>query len=320
MDAFKICLIFLTFLYLPGCTSVAYVSAIEQSNKNKNVEIHHIGKVIDQHNNPVIGAKIQVRLGRGRESIMPHVLDKDKDLFDQIRDDELLELDTDINGQFKIDDTKGFGVVVKTIYKEGYISKINNTYTEYKKDDQDVGLPRIVTYEIWKSQGVEKVLYNPMGLRLKLIPEEYENGLPIQLITNIDSPYYDELGHLQIKCSNEGINESEDPRARYSWSCELSAVNGGIQELEDKSRQAAPEGGYIEELVYRKDKSDEDWKDGVSSNTIYFFNEGKNFGKATINLRAYKDRGIRVSISNIIINPNNSRNLESHGNNLTHIS
>ncbi|MCP4996624.1 MAG: hypothetical protein GY934_23050 [Gammaproteobacteria bacterium] len=106
---------------------VARVRALENLARKSNGPVEFYGKVVDQHGDPIVGARISFELTATNESILLELLGG-RDDMDVINKNEHINTVTDVNGGFSIQDKKGIYLTVVGIEKKGYmVQEIRDT-------------------------------------------------------------------------------------------------------------------------------------------------------------------------------------------------
>lgn len=250
-----------------------------------DTEIVFYGQVIDQGGAPVEGAKVRYSSSMDFEVALAG------------RNPELVTY-SDKDGLFNIK-TKGADLSI-TVDKNGYRDVVSDISSRHRGPTRPTG-PSINPGDRVGSS--EKVLYfemhgypelnhrpvagrpvqftlHKLGKIYKLVATDKRlsprsNGEPLRVSLNGN----DGSGHeILIICKSDFGRTPVQPgvQHRYAWSFEIVVENGGIQEMNDKERFDAPEGGYVPKLtVATKDASAVRWSNDFGDKAYYVrFDDG----------------------------------------------
>ncbi len=275
---------------VPGKYDPTLPQWIEYDRRNKEdkfwewkTPISFYGKIIDQFQNPVSGAKVQVSWNDT-----------------SAHGTSYKDLNSDGNGLFSITGIKGKILIVSQIEKEGYIpSVIYQRGFEYSAFfDKNYHIPNPNNPVIFHMH--KKVAAEPM---IKLsneitIPSSGTVGINLQNgrqgVTDV---------HLVIE-----LLDNSDPTGK-KWAARVSAPRGGIQPANDEFATIAPISGYQSELTINQDTT---LPNGFQDPGLY--KGGKFYLKTSVGYALIEFRMIPGNSDfqfSSYLNPNtNSRNLE----------
>lgn len=270
---------------------ISYISAIE-----------FYGKIIDQNNDPVVGAKVLAVINTYDRNLDEHI--KHRGL--RYRYDKIQKCSDD-NGFFTIDKVKGLNLVIKGIEKEGYFASIDgkDTFVFNKYHSSDVRhvaqKNNPVVFYLWKEGRKTKLIHKKLKIKIR------DNAKYYSIIFLEGKIYneYDNRGDLFAKLIIGDQNGSN----RYDWKLVLKTIDGGIVETKDKYIFLAPKTGYNENYTLQVNKSDEDWSIRASRKFYFRSINGKFFAAINAKVWAYHD-GRGMLILEYYLNDKGGRNLE----------
>jgi len=115
-------------------------------------------------------------------------------------------------------------------------------------------------------------------------------------------------GDLVVTLTRNPVNISRG--TPFDWSVTLSVTDGGLMEIKDLYPNEAPATGYQPSITFNMPKNMKDW-DAALNRSFYFKGEnGKNYGRMTIDIQADFQPPPTLFGANVLINPAGSRNLE----------
>jgi hypothetical protein len=261
-----------------------------------NATISFWGKVVDQDNNPLPGAKVSLALDYGL-AISP--------TEGGLRRTNLA-LQTDQNGSFAVSNLQGHGFDIKSIEKDGYklSERVSRSYSYswsaniFHPDQQNP-----VIFRMWKKLGSEALIsgddfygVNPDGRAYTidlLTRKKFEGvGMTGDIIVRIKRP-------PELK-----------PRTKFDWSYSVEAVDGGILQTNDEFTYRAPESGYRDRYEYVASASSTNWTPELRDQEFYVKSRnGQVFGTLVVKvIPEYNQQSVfAIQYS---VNPSGSRNLE----------
>lgn len=256
---------------------------LKMASKKTIQKIEFYGKIVDQEGNPVsgvtinyIGSRSLYASGSGSGSVV-----------------------SDSKGNFVIDNARGKALKIVSFEKidyqfpsgqyfhnpkEGVDPK--STWGIYKK-----GSPYIV--KSWKVDAYPKVKQKH---RLAMIFEPDGRKYTLDITGKQDKFIEGEL---------EGDMHLSFDKAEANWRVQISALNGGFVESNDKFMYMAPEKEYQPTIFFESD----DLKRSMSKN-VYFFNENKRlYGMLSLNISPYSRNNKSAIGLRYVINLEQGRNL-----------
>lgn len=235
---------------------------VERLNKDRDydwrVELNFYGKVVDENNQPVPGARVN--------------LDWNTD-WDPIKAPQgtaFAETSSDGNGMFSLLGQHGKILGVK-VGKAGYYSVeaakgilafeyANPSDQNYYEPDSNAP----VVFHLRKKGEGAKLVNKTVKLSLS---GKAEGGLDLM------SGQITSTGSLQIQSNKP---EFKSARGRYPWSVTLSMPSGGLIETNEQLPFTAPESGYTQTAVMDMTNPDTPtWGNGAMK-TYYFYLPGTN--------------------------------------------
>jgi len=253
-----------------------------EAGKLSNLDIEFYGKVIDQHGNPVAGARVGVSLLRWR------ILDAGGAFH---------EFTTDSEGYFDVSGISGQVLTIRSISKDGYEiigeAKRTQTFRVESLGKRDKNNP--IIFHAWKKLESEPLYYGEYKQKLR------DSGV----LEAINFPGLNNGLSARFDLDPNGI-----PYKPENWKISIKANAGGIIESQGEIfMNEAPESGY--ELVWSKAyaKGTEGFTD--EGRKKFYFRSGNNYGRLEVNYVAYYKKGIAGILRiKYWINPNGSRNLQ----------
>ncbi len=261
------------------------------------------GKVIDQNNDPVVGATVEAKiLYYGGFSLLKMRDGDDNDKYHSS------VLTTDSSGKFTVSGNKGKSLDIN-ISKEGYKSPEGRLSYVYDPNERKLrhhpspGNPVILT--MWKKGKIEEGLIKRKIL-FKFDSDGTEQGVSLidgkWLKTNITD------AALIVSVAAD-IPEGTRPR-RYNWSLTIDVPNGGIIETSDAFLYQAPEEGYQNPYTLTMSADDSKWRGDISNKKFYVkARNGDIYASIILGCHSYSNNKALVKMKTFV-NPNGSRNLE----------
>lgn len=250
--------------------------------------INFYGRVVDESNNPVMGANIHFN-------------------WNGMSQTGNTEADTasDGNGFFSLTGEQGKYLFI-TVAKEGYYSSGNAKGAGFQYANPADGLftPDAVNPVVFhlrkKSEGVDLITSrNGMSNALQIhIPRD---GTPIEV--DFFQQKTGDSGQMQVV---EIKPDFKNWKQATNWSFQLNIPGGGFIEESDEFPFMAPENGYEPIVAFNFSKDQPDWTTSISKDYYIEFGTPPQFGWLHI------ETGISYggAILTYAINPNGSRNLE----------
>lgn len=256
--------------------------------KISNMAIKFYGRVIDQHGNPVAGAKVGVSLLRWR------ILDAGG---------EYHEFRTDSEGYFAIKGISGQVLTIRKIEKDGYeiIGENQNSQT-FRVEGIRKNKSSPYIFQAWKKTEAEPLIYSNGFFGFYLHGHPYTIDLfkekKIEGIT---------LGDLTITFNRA----SEGTRSKPSdWSVVVKPLGGGVFETSDVFMNEAPNEGYIPSWDISFKKGAPGFRTEVEKHFYVKSRNGKAYSKVEMRFLPYYKDDVDVIEIKAWLNPNGSRNLQ----------
>lgn len=264
-----------------------------QGRLQLNVPIAFYGRVIDQSDEPVVGANIELQIQqivRTRSDMTVNVGEPETPI-------------TDNDGRFELIGKKGLMVAIDTIKKEGYqLSENAKRHFPYNSETPapDPGSPAV--FRMWKKQGADRL---EVGDEIYgLVPNGRQNTLNFLAHTKTEGVQPE--GDLIVSVQRP---EHVAPKEKYDWSCTFQVTGGGLVESSDEFFNLAPETGYQPRIEVHMDADEPNWAPNVKKKFYLQSRGGSLYGHLEIELVAqYRDKS--ALWIKYFVNPTGSRNLE----------
>ncbi len=265
---------------------------------DRNLPVKMYGRVVDQHGQPVAGAKVQMVIsgggafapGTGRTFFM-----------------------TDTDGRFEVAG-KGQGLSILNV-EHPQLSAVYFKRLASGRKDRGVGFDAAGTYgeeASWRTYNTPEKPYVIPVWRV----EKFEKVI-------VKSGAYDpkpngktfEYAGMVTSCSRELMEpHTHWKKQKGSWSITFQPINGGIQETNDFYLNKAPEDGYQSELTVSMERGSPDYKVAIYQPKYYYYyylqDNKRIYGsfEAEFFPYTYKDK-CRVTVKSVKYNPGGTRNL-----------
>jgi hypothetical protein len=288
------------------------VHAIKKS-ANRNVNFY--GRVVDQHGHPVEGVQLELKILSYQNSFIDYL----KTGREQVKN--TFSMATDANGMFSVEKKEGTTFKIERMTKDGYVTPNRGIQTYFVYSNLSSGpdssmyhtadKARPVVYHLWKKGDTEPLIMT--FAKLTLEPEKGINEVYYRM-TPREKPSPQPMPGWNIKVTgkNQRSPDRGKPHDDY-WEVTLTAGEGGGLVLTDSPHaNLAPENGYQESLTikstdqkYPRDRPDR-WAyyRGKNGEEFAAFRLGIDIGSKKTGSRIY------VTLADLRINPNGSRNLE----------
>ena len=278
---------------------------VNQDDINKNIPIEFHGKVIDQFENPVDNAEININV-RKTESLLEELKYNPWNDVNPVPPGKDYILHSNSDGIFSF---KGFGKTLSfnKIEKKGYITNnhpsVRTLYSDpNKKNSLTFSSSKPFIFTLVNKSECEPLYVGKMTRKITY-NEDYYIGFDGRILKK--NPFHD--SELIIRVERRNVRKSNNKNRKiYNWNCTLKALDGEITDT-TKYIYIAPKIGYKKSVTF----TTEDLKKWQSSITkSYFFYNKKNNIYSLINLVVdyYYDRRIAFTIE-YFLNPSGSRNL-----------
>jgi hypothetical protein len=267
------------------------MSAILAIDSRQAIEFY--GRVVDQHGEPVPGAKV-----RGSVEIVERWMD-------QKWDEHFTTTDRD--GYFHFSNLHGQSLVV-TPNKEGYESKSTRSF-HYSgltpaKERHQPSRDKPVVFTIWKQQGPEPLIKGDKFFGIK------GDGTPftIDLLKGRKAEGRGTDGDLVVSVTQPSQLTNGQ---RFDWSFRIEAIGGGLVEpVQTQYLNEAPAEGYQPQVSQELKAADREWSDVVRKVFYVKSRNGTQFASIITEFHA-NYQGAAVFSVRYLVNPKQgSRNLE----------
>jgi hypothetical protein len=257
-----------------------------------NVPITFYGKVIDQSNQPVVGAKVDGYVVTG-------YLKTPREIGQKV---DFISLVSDSEGKFALESTNGMSIQISSIDKEGFKLSPKQVKTSYLYNPSvfhpDINNP--VIFKMWKKQGAEPLL---------------ESAWHGRMACNGTTNYFDLIrgsknaeGNLVIVCMRTPFQLPPHSNASFDYKLWITIVGGGIQPTDDEFTYLAPENGYLPSFTLEEKAADPKWT-GKTKQELYIKTSEGHYGRLTVDWYNWQTSPTHFEW-NSSINPSGSRNLE----------
>jgi hypothetical protein len=260
---------------------------LEEVRKDPRIEgrfpINFWGKVVDENNQPVAGAKVKFSWS----DLSPTGTSEQKTT-------------SDANGLFSLLNQKGKRLYV-WVEKKGYYNFLNSTRKDfeyaapYERFHPDQNSP--VVFQLRKT-GV----WEPLIHRGGLVQLHDQHS---RLLLNFDNILDKQNGQLEIKIERGTKRETEQ---HFDWSFSVIVPTGGAILSKDEFPASAPEEGYQPECKLEWKASDADWQYMISPKFYFKFGSPARYGRIQITRYGANDDWMQLQYW---VNPRGSRNLEA---------
>jgi hypothetical protein len=261
-----------------------------------NVPLVFWGKVVDQDNVPLVGAKVRVsiRTWHAVASSMGDAVFGAKETL------------SGSDGQFAFDGGLGDVLTIEALEKEGYEPEPKSLrgfgYTTSDKFTPDPNNP--VVLRMWRADRKAQLVTG--SKRCSLVPDGRVYTLDLLRGALAESPTAE--GDLRVT-----VKRADDAAwgKRYDWSLQILPVNGGL--LEEVDRQTAmfqaPQDGYTNAYTFGSSATAPEWSYATGKKRFYLkTRNGLSFARVEIEAYAFylQDRQARLNIT-YAVNPHGER-------------
>ncbi len=255
----------------------------------KSAKFDYYGKVMDQHGDPVIGAKV-----KGYYTYYPFIPNGD---FSSST--ENIEITTDEQGLFSFINQTGRSISINSIEKQDYEFEAGRTYIFSRggmKMLEAIGNPdKPVIFHAWKKTKAEPLYYGEIFQKL---PQDGKYH-------SINIPALDKT--MKVSFTIDPSGTSSNP---LDWSVNLKVEGGGVFETADLFMNEAPVEGYFSQWGVSYKKSDPKFSEWGGKRKFYIKGlGGPIYGRMEVEFIAYY-RNVGVVDAKYWINPKGSRNLQ----------
>lgn len=251
-------------------------------------EINFFGKVIDENDQPVVGASINFAWSNAKgEPLSASAI-------------------SDAAGLFSLKDARGKVLQVR-VQKDGYypVKSSNQIAFEYAEPSEKrfyVPNPQSpVTFYLRKRGGGSELITSQYGVIPSLRVESPSNGLPVAV--NLLTRSVGGDGQLVV----QGWKEPKSiVTGRNNWAFRLSIPDGGLIEHDDEFPFEAPETGYQPAYEWRFEGQTTNWQTSLNKNFYVKFGSPPRYGRIHLTTTGFSPS----ATLNYAINPTGSRDLE----------
>jgi len=261
----------------------------------RNLSLKMYGKVLDQQDLPVSGAKVTLVVGGGG----PYAPGSG-----------LMTLKTDAEGIFTVD-ASGHELLILSVEHP----QLTRVLYRSRGGSIESGAENLVASD---SDGKEYSwrTYNTRGNPFVMHAWRVEKFEKVKA----DSGYLEPVPggktyeHAGIVASCE--REPKDPQKHWreqkgSWSITLRAIEGGIQESNDIYLNVAPEAGYQPQITVSMQRDDSGYRPNIIPARRYYYtaNKGKLYGAVSAIFEPYMEADVCTIGVHMKYNQNGSRNI-----------
>ncbi len=280
-----------------------------------NRSVNFYGKVVDQHDEPVEGVKLELKVLSYQDSFIDYLNTGREQIKNRFT------MFTDKNGMFSVEQKKGTSLAIEKMTKNGYITpgrgtKYNFVYNNLSSGEKSSmyhspDRTQPVVYILWKKGETEPLIKT--GAELLIDPSKGVNEAYYSFILN-GKPSGTPIPGWDIKVTGKNLRSQDKrkPEDDY-WEVTLTAGEGGGFIMTDSTHtNLAPEDGYQKSVTFKS--TDQASLKGASIRRAYY--RGKNGAKYAafrfrLGIGGRKQKGMfYVMLADLRINPNGSRNLE----------
>ena len=267
----------------PGDSRTARIEEYIKSQNAKTLDFY--GKVIDQHGDPVAGAKVTARVGL----VVSIVESGGRQYFTE----------TDVTGCFSFVGIHGSGVGFD-LAKDGY--EFDQRQPGSNRPDGFVPDPNNpMVLRMWKLKGAEPMIKARIHAYIPC------DGTPV-LFDLVTGKRVASGGDLTVRFVRDPV---EIVRGRlFGWHLSLEISNGGLKEITDIYPNEAPSGGYQQVVAADMPAGTKQWSSKFRKGYFFSAREGHDYGRIRIDLTGDFQPPPTSFDADIYINPSGSRNLE----------
>lgn len=236
----------------PRKSDLDKTNEVIQSIEAKNSPISLFGKVIDQDEKPVSGAKVSSTIRQWYvKSPVPltygaHFIP--------------VETESDSNGRFEITGKSGDGFGVGII-KDGY-QLSPKAPRGFGPTAGSFETP--IIFKMWKAGDSAKLVSQDTDTRIPY------DGTPVvfDLLTGQKNTGDSGVGDLRVILTRNPLNISSGSKIGFEWHAKIEALGGGLIESNDDFMYVAPEAGYQPRIQIDMPANATNW---MSSYSVSFF-------------------------------------------------
>ena len=272
------------------------IKRVQNLHRAMSSGFEYYGRVIDQHGNPVVGAKVKAEW-----AYFPFIPNGD---FGP--NYKTLHLTTDSDGRFSIQKDDGMSIAIDAIEKEGYQIKSKKFYMfsdgGYKMLQSFNDPENPVIFHAWKKAEAEPLIYSEGFYGF------YKSGEPYTIDLNKGKKVKGvALGDLLITFNRDPSGSRMNPS---SWAVSVKAIGGGIVETTDLFMNEAPDEGYEPSWNISFKKGAGGFLHRIEKHFYLKSRSGKSYSKVIMIFWPYYRADADAIEIKAWVNPNGSRNLQ----------
>jgi len=259
---------------------------------SQNVSIRFWGKVVDQDEKPLGGAKIRLRVRQWR------LVNVGKTRGDF----KTFARTSGLDGRFHLDGEKGDVLTVESILKEGYelSPKAQKSFGYNISTNITPDPERPVVFRMWHVQPAEPLVVGQKFARIVPDGRAYSINLSANTITHGETKSADLL--LRLK---RPVNVSRGDR--FDWSLRIEAMQASLIQTNAEFMYVAPASGYTSNYLFEARSDTQEWARRIKR-SFFLKTEGGNFARMDVDAFGFYDGEAAVEIS-FALNPSGSTNL-----------
>ena len=291
-------------------------SRVHAIKKSANRYVNFYGKLVDQHGNPVEGVRLDLEILSYQNSFIDYLKTGREQIVKKF------SMTTDANGMFSVEKKEGTTFKIEKMTKDGY-DAMSNWGVEYTfvynnlSSGPDSSMyhladkARPVVFHLWKKGETEPLIMT--FAKLTLEPEKGINEVYYRMAVN-GKPSPQPIPGWDIKVTGKNIPSPDSGRQQDDyWEVTLTAGEGGGLVLTDSPHaNLAPESGYQKSLTIKSTDQDNPW-DRPVRRAYYRGKNGEEYAAFRLGIDIGSNKTgskIYVTLADLRINPNGSRNLE----------
>ncbi len=272
--------------------SVVKNEAIRRALQAENVPISFFAKLVDQNENPIEKAKIQIAIRQwGLQSLV------------RVGTFHRLEIESDDHGAFSITNQLGDVLTVEDIIKDGFklSSKAQKNFGFNVSKNSSSGPERPIVFKMWKKTLPQRL--TAYRISRSAVPCD---GKPIFFDLK-NGTKVSEGGDLKITFLREPLNLLG--KEKFNWEATFEILGGGLQETMDEFGYWAPRENYQSNIKFTTSRDSSEWT-SVLKKEFYFKTKESRFGRVSLRLTTnYQPPPTGISFE-ITFNPSGSQSLE----------
>jgi len=273
---------------------------IQQILQGRNVPISFYGKVVDQNSNSLSNVHIAARIQQ------PYF---DRASYSTDAHQQKVEVVTDANGQFSIQNVKGATLAIEAVEKEGYrlSPKTVNIYAygdapqPHHPDPQNP-----VIFRMWK-----------LGESAKLVSQDKDTRIPydgtpvaFDLLTGQKNVGGSATGDLRVTLVRNPLNITSGYRNAFEWHATIEAIDGGLIQSDDDFMYDAPEEGYQPKIQIDMPADTNKWASIYDISFLAKTRGGNVYSRVKFEFRVDSPKPETGFTITSAANPTGSRNLQ----------